>query len=104
MWDLFDESPHLKQSSGCRTLNAACYGVLRGMLASQDWTVYLEPRSGARNFLLNHTMFCSFYFELLLLFFFLISSKVGLPAPLNYEHRNLLVTLHESFLLFLCIL
>lgn len=59
----FQESPDLKHSWGCRTLNAACYGVLRGMLASQDWTVYPEPRSGAHDFLLNHgTLFCSFLF------------------------------------------
>lgn len=58
----FKESPDWKHCWGCRTLNAACCGVLRGIMASQDWTVYPEPRSGAHDFLLHHaTLLCWFF-------------------------------------------
>lgn len=72
------------------------------MLASQDWMVYLEPRSGAHNFLLNHLLY-SIYFELLLLLLDFPSLAV-LLSSLNSDHHNLLVTLHGSILLFLCVL
>lgn len=65
--DLLTWNWEFTQSSWCWTLNAVCYGVRRGMLASQDWTVSQELRSGSHSlcaFILTSSqhLFCLFLF------------------------------------------